>query len=210
MPPSVSITSKATSVLAVSSAPLLTCSESFLRSKRCRNDTWAESMPPSIACSQLHSCKRLETKRDACGTLLHSKRRQRRLELGRPHIGPDHVAELDAGIGLELDLLAEAGLHRLRRHVDALAGHVVFPAVIGAAQAALLVAPEPQRHAAMGAEFVHQADAALRVAERDQALGQQLHAHRRAIRLRQLGRQQRRNPVAPEQMCPSACRGRSV
>ncbi len=90
-------------------------------------------------------------------------------------------------------------LDRLRRHVDALAGHVVFPAVIGAAQAVVLVAAEPQRHAAVGAELVHQADAALRIAERDQPLRQELHAHRRAIRLRQLGRHQRRDPVAAEQ-----------
>ena len=49
-------------------------------------------------------------------------------------------AALHQRIGLELDLLAEAALARLGGNIDALAGHVVFPAVIGAAQAGLLVA----------------------------------------------------------------------
>ena len=119
---------------------------------------------------------------------------------GRPHIGPDDVAELDARVGLELDLLAEAACGRLRRHVDALPGHIIFPAVIGAAQAVLLVAAEPQRHAAMGAEFVHQAEPALRVAKRDQPLAEQLHPHRRTVRPRQFLRHQRRDPVAAKQL----------
>src|SRR5262249_60230874 len=89
---------------------------------------------------------------------------------------------LDALIGLELDLLAEARLDRLRRHVDALAGHVVFPAVIGATQAVIFVAAEPQRHPAVGAEFVHQADVARRIAERDQPRPQQLRPYGRGIR----------------------------
>src|SRR5262245_63512948 len=41
-------------------APLNSGSEP--RSPRCRKDTWLESIPPSLACSQLHSCRRLETK----------------------------------------------------------------------------------------------------------------------------------------------------
>src|SRR5262249_32937610 len=105
--------------------------------------------------------------------------RQWRLQLGWPPIGPDHVAKLDARVRLELDPLAVAALFRLGRHIDALTGHIVFPAVIRAAQPALLVASKPERDAAMGAELVHQADAALRVAEGQQALGEKFYAHRR-------------------------------
>src|SRR5262249_6488259 len=120
----------------------------------------------------------------------------RRLELARAQIGPDHVAELDARIGLELNLPAES---RLGRDLDALPAHVKFPAMIGAAQAALLVAPEPQRHAAVGAEFVHQPDPARTVAEGDQPLGQEFHAHRRAIRLGEFRCKECRDPIAPQQ-----------
>src|SRR5258708_38585916 len=42
-------------------APLNSGSE--LRSPRCRNDTWLESIPPSMACSQFDSCRRFETNR---------------------------------------------------------------------------------------------------------------------------------------------------
>ena len=87
--------------------------------------------------------------------------RQRRLLLGRAHVGPQHAAALDQRIGLQLDLLAVAALGRLRRHLDALAGVVVLPAVIGAAQPVVLVAAEPQRDAAVGAELVGQRIAAL-------------------------------------------------
>ncbi len=82
--------------------------------------------------------------------------------LGRPiglvaHVRPQDVADLDQRVAGELHLLAEAALLRLGRDFDALAGDVVFPAVIGAAEAAFLVAPEPERHAAVGAELVDQA-----------------------------------------------------
>src|SRR5689334_6549702 len=90
--------------------------------------------------------------------------RQRRLLLRRPHVGPQHAAALDERIGLQLDLLAVAALARLRRHLDALAGVVVLPAVIGAAQAAVLVAAEPQRHAAVRAELVGERELAVGVA----------------------------------------------
>src|SRR5439155_16635571 len=82
--------------------------------------------------------------------------------------------------------------------VDALPGDVVFPAVIRAAQAAVLVAAEPERHAAMRAELLHQADAAFAVAPGDERLAEELDAHRRAVGLGYITRQHRRQPVAPE------------
>src|SRR6516225_3833777 len=88
---------------------------------------------------------------------------RRRFLLRRSHINPDHVAAFDAVVSGEFDLLAKAALDWFGRHLHALSGHVVFPAVIGAAQAVFLVAAEPQRCTAMGAEFVHHADTALAV-----------------------------------------------
>ena len=126
--------------------------------------------------------------------------RLRRLLVRRPHIGPDHAALFDHGIGIQLDLLGIAAFRRLRRHVDALAGHVVFPAVVGAAQPAFLVAAEPQRYAAMRAEFVDEAELALAVAEGEQPLGEDLHSDRRTIVLGQFLAEQDRQPVAAEQI----------
>jgi hypothetical protein len=71
--------------------------------------------------------------------------------------------------------------------------------VVRAAQAAELVVAEPQRGAAVRAELVDQAVPALAVADRDQALGQQLDPDRRAAVLGQLLGQQGGDPVAPEQ-----------
>ena len=126
--------------------------------------------------------------------------RQGRLLVGGAHVGPQHAAALDERIGLQLDLLGVTGFDRFGRHVDALARIVEFPAVIGTAQPAFLVAAEPERRAAMRTEFVDQAIVAVGVAEGDEALGQDLHAHRRAIVLRQLLRQQGWQPVAAEQV----------
>src|SRR6266699_6845436 len=126
--------------------------------------------------------------------------RQRRLFLRRPHVGPDDSAQLHARVGLELDALAHAAFFRLRGQVHALAVHVVLPPVIRAAQPALLVAAEPQRHAAVGAELVDQGDSPLRIAEGNQLLSEQFHADGRAVALRQLPVEQRGYPVAPEQL----------
>src|SRR6266704_1317359 len=65
---------------------------------------------------------------------------------------------------------------------------------------ALLVAAEPQAHAPMGAELLDQPDPPLGVAKSDETLPEQLQAHRRAVRLRQLLSEQHRQPVAPEEL----------
>src|ERR1700688_3751123 len=95
-----------------------------------------------------------------------------RLLIGRTHIGPQHAAAFEQRIRLKLDLFAVAAFAWLGWHVNALACVIIFPAVISAAQAALFIAAKPQRYASMGAKFVDQAEPALAVAKRYQALGQ--------------------------------------
>ena len=56
--------------------------------------------------------------------------------------------------------------------------------------------PKYSDSAAVRAELVDQADLALGVAERQQLLAENLHAHLRAVRLGDLPRQQDRHPVA--------------
>src|SRR5713226_4685647 len=88
--------------------------------------------------------------------------RKRRPLIRRTHIGPHRSAAFHAGIGLELDLAAEAALGRLRGNVNALPVHIVLPPVIGAPQAAFLVASEPERSAAVRAELIEQSYAPVR------------------------------------------------
>ena len=125
---------------------------------------------------------------------------ERRLVLRRAHVRPQHPAALHQRVGLELDPRAKLRVVRLGRDLDALTRDVVLPAVIRAAQPVLLVPSEPERDPAMRAELVHQPEAVLAVSPGDQPLGKQLHPHRRAIALRQLGGEQGRQPVAPEQL----------
>ena len=74
---------------------------------------------------------------------------------------------------------------------------VVFPAVIGAAQAVLLVAAEPQRHAAVGAELVDQAVAALACRGRRAAARTAASPAPAGIR----------SPAAPRRAAPAASSG---
>src|SRR4030095_10240080 len=76
--------------------------------------------------------------------------RQWRLECGRAHIRPDNIAQLHTRIRLQPDPFAKSVLLRLGRNIDALAGDVVLPAVIGAEEAPLLLATEPHGAAQMG------------------------------------------------------------
>ena len=118
----------------------------------------------------------------------------------RAEIGPDDAAALDRRIGFDRDARFHRACCRLRRQVDAFAVGVEFPAVIDAAEAAFLVAAKEQRRAAMRAIRVDQTDSSLRVAESDQVLAEQPHAHRRAVFLGQFGGQRRRLPIAAEQL----------
>jgi len=55
-------------------------------------------------------------------------------------------------------------------HIEAVAGDVVFPAVIDAAQTAFLVAAEEQRGTAMRAAMIEHTNLTRAVAKRDQPL----------------------------------------
>jgi hypothetical protein len=85
------------------------------------------------------------------------------------------------------------------RHVEAVAFSVELPAVIDAADAALLVAPEEQRCATMRAAVIHDADATRRIAKADQLLAQQHQADGIAVGL-ELRRQRRRNPILAHEL----------
>ena len=120
--------------------------------------------------------------------------RQRRRLGARAHIGPDQPVALGHRIGLGADLVTELLMRRQVGHLEARAVGVVLPAVIDAAQPAVLVAAEEQRGGAVRAAVVEDSDAPLGVAERDQLLAQQHEAHRRAVG-HELVRRRRRDPV---------------
>ena len=67
--------------------------------------------------------------------------------------------------------------------------------MIDAADAALFVAAEEERRAAMRTVVLDEADRAVAIAERDQVLAEQPHAQWVAVGVGQLGRKQRRHPV---------------
>ena len=126
--------------------------------------------------------------------------RQRRPVLRRSEVGPDDAARLRRRVGRGADLVREAQLLRLVHHVHAAAVDVELPAVVDAAQAAVLVAAEEERHEPVRAVLVEEPDAAARVAEGDQLLAEQLDAHRRAVGPGQLPREERGDPVAPQRL----------
>ena len=118
----------------------------------------------------------------------------------RAHVRPDHARLLPAWVAGRPDLLLEGTLGRLVRHVDAAARDVVLPAVVDAAQAALLVPPEVERRAAVPAALRQQAHPSERVAEDDQVLAEEADAHGVAVRLGQLPGQHDGDPVAAHQV----------
>src|SRR5207302_7855285 len=103
-----------------------------------------------------------------------------RLELGRAEIGPYDAAALLDWIRARTYLVLELRRGRLRRHIHAPPFAIELPAVIGAAQPALLVATKEELCAAVRAAGSKQADTAGAVAECDELLTEQRDAHRRA------------------------------
>ena len=77
--------------------------------------------------------------------------------------------------------MPEVLVRRQVGHLQAIAGGVELPAVIDAAQAALFIATEEQRGAAVRAAMIEDADAARAVAEGDQPFAKQHQAQRIAI-----------------------------
>ena len=130
--------------------------------------------------------------------------RQRRSLGARSHVDPDDAGALHDLVGFRLHLLLEAR-RRQARHVHAVAGDVELPAVIDAADPALLVASEEQRGTAVRAAVVHHADPALAVAKRDQLLAEQHQANGRPV-ARELRGERRRDPVAPHQLAHHGAR----
>ena len=116
--------------------------------------------------------------------------------LGRAHVGPDEAAGLPRGVGLVLHAFGEAAFAGFGGHVDDVAVHVEFPAVIEAAEAALLVATEGEGGLAVGAGLAEHAEAAVAVAEGDQVLAEQADADGVAVGTRHLLGQHRGDPVA--------------
>ena len=141
-------------------------------------------MPPSSACSQLHSSITLETWRWVSGTCVQANFGSGGIFRPAPD-RPRRCRRVRRSDRRSMRTLClNCVFLRLVQHVDAVAVDVELPAVIDAAQPAFLVAPEEQRGAAMRAVFVDQTDAALAVAERHEVLAEQPDAHRRTIRLR--------------------------
>jgi hypothetical protein len=124
------------------------------------------------------------------------KFRSGRHALGWSQIGPHDPAQLDRRIGGDVDLMPELVLDGLVELVDASAGDIELPTVVHAAESTFFVAAEEQRGAAVWTKFVQEPDPALGVAEGDEVLAQEPHAHRRVVGFADLARQQRRDPVS--------------
>src|SRR5579883_395804 len=91
-------------------------------------------------------------------------------------VGPDHAAQLDGRMGLHADLLLEPAGRGLVRHVHAGALNIEFPAVVHAAQTALLVPTQEHGGQTVRAVLLEQPDVAVCVAEGDELLPQQLYS----------------------------------
>ena len=104
-------------------------------------------------------------------------------------VGPDDPTHLHRRIGGDANTLVEVVLRQNVGHFDALPRDVVLPAVEHAPKPVFLVAAQPQGCPPMGAPLPQQSNTAAGVAEGDQVLAQEAHAHGRAVYLRQLPRQ---------------------
>ena len=114
----------------------------------------------------------LERKRMAVGCDEAVDLRKRR-RLAFAEVGPEDAALLDHGIGALPDALAQVGVLRLGRRLQALAGDIEQPAMEGAAQPAIFESAEGEVGAAMRAVAVDQAVAALLVAKQHEIFAEQ-------------------------------------
>src|SRR5262245_23199131 len=79
------------------------------------------------------------------------KFRQLRDLIPGSHVGPQDARLFPHGISSKPDIVLESARRIFRRHVDASSFDVVFPAMVGAAQAVLLIAPEKKIGTAVSA-----------------------------------------------------------
>src|SRR5579871_2717018 len=119
----------------------------------------------------------------------------------RSEIGPDQAAQLLDRVGPNADSLLERAPRldeRLVRLLDALAGRVIEPAVIGATQPAWVRDAEQQTGPAVSTMGLHKAEAIAAVAEEHEVLAQE--ANRQGARRGQLARGGDWVPIAPHQL----------
>src|SRR5438552_32729 len=120
--------------------------------------------------------------------------------LGRTHVGPHQITELTRRIGGEADPTAHRVVTREGRYLHAVAARVELPAVVDAADAALLVAAEEEVGASMGADGLDETDAVVAVAKRNELFTENRDAHRRPVTFRDLAREEHRDPEPAEQL----------
>ena len=125
--------------------------------------------------------------------------RQRGRFLAFAHIGPDQAVALDRRIGLRRDPVGKGLVLGHIGHVQAVTGHVEFPAVIGATQPLTFVLAEEQRRASMRTTMVEHADPALAIAERDQLLAQEHETDGWAVDA-EFGGERSGDPVFPQHL----------
>jgi hypothetical protein len=123
--------------------------------------------------------------------------RQHRFLLGRPHVGEDQAVLFAHRVPGLTHTVAEAATLRFAGLLQAAAFDVEQPAVVAAADAALLDLAVVERGPAMRAARVHQPRPAGLVTEQDQVLAQDPHFARH---LRGVRRQPDRVPVAAQQV----------
>src|SRR4029450_139522 len=114
--------------------------------------------------------------------------------LARPHVDPHDAVDVTTWVRACADLVLERALLGLAGHVHAAPGHVELPAVVRAAEPALLVSPEEEGGAAMRTVRREHAHAPFGVAEGDEILAEEADFLRRPVGRRQLGRREARPP----------------
>ena len=99
----------------------------------------------------------------------------------RAEVGEDEAAECLHGVRLQLDPAGERGVRRLSGHFQTLAGLVIQPAVVRAAEPVLLGDAKEQVHPAMGARGVDEPQLATRVTVEDEILAQEANRFGRVL-----------------------------
>ena len=123
-----------------------------------------------------------------------------RHQFARTEVSINDAVGFVRGIRRVAELLAKIAIGGFRGSFNDIALNVVFPAVVNTAQTALFVAAEKKRRAAVGAVLADETDASLSVAKRNQIFAHKLYAYGRAVGGGNFFGEQRRDPVAPDQI----------